>query len=60
MPRRGALPSGGYWPAMTTAPFEPDPTDPDISPSTEPVNPIAPGEDPGVPMPDPDLDPTES
>lgn len=59
---------------MTTAPFEPDPTDPDIDPSTEPrpsegpdivpssppIDPIAPGEDPGAPVPEPGFDPTES
>lgn len=48
---------------MTTAPFEPDPTDPNIVPSTQPtdpIDPVAPGEDPGGPVPDPQVDPAES
>ena len=43
---------------MTTTPFEPG-TDPEIVPSGDPsVNPVAPGEDPGGPVPEPQ--PTES
>ena len=42
---------------MATAPFEPDPTDPNIAPPgsnpEEAPNPVAPGEDPGTPDADP-------
>ncbi|WP_435744487.1 hypothetical protein [Nocardioides sp. SYSU DS0663] len=50
---------------MTTAPLEPDPTDPDLVPPggdpQQAPNPVAPGEDPGTPDVDPATpEPTES
>jgi hypothetical protein len=41
---------------MTTTPQDPDTIEPDVVPSTDP-DPIAPGEDPGIPDTEPDLIP---
>ncbi|MDT0184701.1 hypothetical protein Q9S36_31410 [Microbacterium sp. ARD31] len=41
---------------MTTTPMEPE-SDPQVVPSGDPaVNPVAPGEDPGAPIPEADPD----